>query len=166
MSNKVLIGLAVGCGCLVVLIAVGGIVAAILIPNLADAMEKAKQKRTVSDVRNVGTAWMSWLTDQVGESETWDIGEHPTAAEMEAILVPEYMQDLPTTDGWGHELRYTVLSTKFTDASILRISSPGRDGVFEDPPPKGNRPFPAIEYDYDVVWQDGYFVSYPETSSR
>ena len=50
---------------LLVVIAIIGIIAAILIPNLLDALQKAKQKRTVADLRDTGTAWMSWLTDQL-----------------------------------------------------------------------------------------------------
>ena len=51
---------------LLIVVAIIGIIAAILIPNLLDALQKAKQKRTVGDIRAVGGAWFSWLTDQVG----------------------------------------------------------------------------------------------------
>ncbi len=51
---------------LLIVVAIIGIIAAILIPNLLDALQKAKQKRTVADMRDVGTSWFSWLTDQVG----------------------------------------------------------------------------------------------------
>src|SRR5215207_7575505 len=51
---------------LLIVIAIIGIIAALLIPNFLDALQKAKQKRTVADVRNTGTAMFSWLTDQVG----------------------------------------------------------------------------------------------------
>ena len=51
---------------LLIVVAIIGIIAAILIPNLLDALQKAKQKRTVGDIRAIGTAWFSWLIDQVG----------------------------------------------------------------------------------------------------
>src|SRR5215831_13836410 len=51
---------------LLIVVAIIGIIAALLIPNFLDALQKAKQKRTVADVRNTGTAMFSWLTDQVG----------------------------------------------------------------------------------------------------
>src|SRR5947199_8503811 len=51
---------------LLIVVAIIGIIAALLIPNFLDALQKAKQKRTVADMRNVGTAMFSWLTDQVG----------------------------------------------------------------------------------------------------
>ena len=50
---------------LLVVVAVISIIASILIPYLIDGLQKAKQKRTVGDMRNVGTCWMAWLTDQV-----------------------------------------------------------------------------------------------------
>ena len=45
---------------LLIVVAIIGIIAAILIPNLIDALQKAKQKRTVADMRNIGTAFMSF----------------------------------------------------------------------------------------------------------
>lgn len=56
---------------LIALVVVAGIAAGgwyLYTHNWLPAQEKAKQKQTVSDVRNTGTAWMSWLTDQVGAS--------------------------------------------------------------------------------------------------
>src|SRR6187455_2654856 len=53
---------------LLIVVAIIGIIAAILIPNLLDALQKAKQKATVGDIRNIGTAWMSWVTDQMSAS--------------------------------------------------------------------------------------------------
>ena len=66
---------------LLIVVAIIGIIAAILIPNLLDALQKAKQKATVGDIRNIGTAWMSWVTDQMsaaaaGQSTTpfdWNV---------------------------------------------------------------------------------------------
>ena len=63
---------------LLIVVAIIGIIAAILIPNLIDALQKAKQKRTMADMRNVGTAWLSWVTDVVSGAAagqgvtTWD----------------------------------------------------------------------------------------------
>ena len=51
---------------LLIVVAIIGIIAAMLIPNMLDALQKAKQKRTIADMRIVGTSMFSWLTDQVG----------------------------------------------------------------------------------------------------
>ncbi len=145
------------------------------------------QKQTVTDLRNTGTAWMSWLTDESSNPEsipdliksqetrvTIGFAKHhvPTSgteykkltyAETVKILRPSdtffYMQDIPKTDGWGHELEYYV-NENILDAAVLLIRSPGKDGVFS-----GNfyqvQPTPAEEYDNDIVWADGYFVTWP-----
>ena len=49
---------------LIIVVAIIGVIAAILIPNLLDALQKTKQKRTVADMRDLGAAWFAWLTDQ------------------------------------------------------------------------------------------------------
>src|SRR5262245_7273455 len=46
----------VGAGCLVIGVAFAGIFAALLIPNFLDALHKAKEKRTVADMRAISTA--------------------------------------------------------------------------------------------------------------
>lgn len=53
----------------VLFIIIVGIGAAAAYYYFLPALEKAKAKRTLSDIRNVGTAMMSWLTDQVGQNE-------------------------------------------------------------------------------------------------
>src|ERR1044072_617354 len=55
---------AVGGGCLLLLIAIIGIVAALFIPNFIDALQKAKQKRTIADVRSIATALESARGDE------------------------------------------------------------------------------------------------------
>ena len=49
---------------LMIVVAIIGIIAVLLIPNFLDAIQKAKQKRTVSDQKVIGTAMMNWLAEQ------------------------------------------------------------------------------------------------------
>src|SRR6188508_270007 len=90
---------------LLIVVAIIGIIAALLIPNFLDALQKAKQKRTVADIRNMGTAMFSWLTDQVGASAagaTVDLGSYQSVdvAGLTSALVSQYIQDIPSADGW------------------------------------------------------------------
>src|SRR3954451_17529349 len=82
---------------LLIVVAIIGIIAALLIPNFLDALQKAKQKRTVADIRNAGTAMFSWLTDQAGAAAagaaatTVDLGSYGTATDgsnLRTVLVP------------------------------------------------------------------------------
>src|SRR5882724_12511538 len=86
---------------LLIVVAIIGIIAALLIPNFLDALQKAKQKRTVADIRNTGTAMFSWLTDQVGAaaagaaSTTVDLanyGSKKTSDDLTTVLTPQYLQ--------------------------------------------------------------------------
>src|SRR5690348_5906197 len=83
---------------LLIVVAIIGIIAALLIPNFLDALQKAKQKRTVADIRNAGTAMFSWLTDQVGaaaagasSTTTVDLGNYggvKHASDLTTVLTP------------------------------------------------------------------------------
>ena len=155
---------------LLIVVAIIGIIAAILIPNLLDALQKAKQKRTVGDMRNVGAAWFSWLTDQVGAAAAGatynftDIGAVLTAAELQSTLFPNttffYIQTVPKFDGWGGSYEYRLNANSLLGSQVMGIRSPGRNDSFEtDSYPVG--PFIATDYDEDVVWADGFFRQLP-----
>src|SRR6185295_4236131 len=100
---------------LLIVVAIIGIIAALLIPNFLDALQKAKQKRTVADIRNAGTAEMSWLTDQIaaaaaGATNTVDVGDYTQmpAANLSNLLVPQYLQQVPEKDGWKQDMDFYV----------------------------------------------------------
>jgi type II secretory pathway pseudopilin PulG len=174
-KKPLFISLAVGCGCLGLIFFLG-LVSAILIPNFVDATQKAKQKRTVADIRNVGTAMMSWLIDELDEDLTTDLGadrdggswsvedpsrsyERVSRERIVALLVPDYIAVVPEHDGWGHTLEFAV-NDDLLGESVLSIRSPGEDGVF-DAELYQPRSFVSTDYDRDVVWADGYFVRWP-----
>ncbi|MCZ6507319.1 MAG: prepilin-type N-terminal cleavage/methylation domain-containing protein [Acidobacteria bacterium] len=153
---------------LLIVVAIIGIIAAILIPNLLDALQKAKQKRTVGDIRNVGVAWFSWLTDQVGAAAAgqgydFAFGTTLSAAALQSTLFPGstffYIQTVPEFDGWGNNFEYRI-GTQLLAAQVIGIRSPGRDDATST-----NTyllgPFIATDYDQDIVWADGFFVHYP-----
>jgi general secretion pathway protein G len=157
---------------LLIVVAIIGIIAAILIPNLLDALQKAKQKRTVGDMRDVGAAWFSWLTDQVGAAAAGQGTKQytlPTAVTMTgdqllSTLYPAdadifYIQEVPNKDGWANPYEYRYSDNPLT-AQVMAIRSPGRDNVIEGAAYTMG-PFLASDYDQDIVWADGFFVKYP-----
>ena len=162
---------------LLIVVAIIGIIAAILIPNLLDALQKAKQKRTVADVRDTGTAWMSWLTDQVGAASAGQSGPKVYIASSHAsvsytmlfnYLHPSstffYMQEVPQLDGWNNPLSFGANLTALVNSSVMIICSPGRKGVeLQACRSDWNvEPFVSTDYDQDIVWADGYFVRWPK----
>ena len=104
---------------LLIVVVIIGIVMAIIIPNLMDAMQKAKQRRTVNDVRAVGTAWFSWVTDQLSasaagsSSQEFDMSRLPEALEAGELLEMlrrgdmNYLVTIPEKDGWGGIYQYS-----------------------------------------------------------
>src|SRR5258708_13794424 len=94
---------------LLIVVAIIGILAAIAIPNLLTAMQRAKQKRTMADIRSIATAWEARATDMnkynaAGASYpaigggAWD--------DLNPYLTPPYIQQFPKTDGWNKPLQY------------------------------------------------------------
>lgn len=155
---------------LLIVVAIIGIIAAILIPNLLDALQKAKQKRTVGNIRNVGVSWFSWLTDQASAASagaaTFDFEAlDPISAEdLRATLFPavgtRYSSEIPDRDGWGHPLEYAWRDS--ADAPSIGIRSLGRgNAVGPETNPYPIQGFVATDYNQDIVWADGFFVHYP-----
>ncbi|GMU64001.1 MAG: hypothetical protein AMXMBFR36_02750 [Acidobacteriota bacterium] len=163
---------------LLIVVAIIGIIAAILIPNLIDALQKAKQKRTVADMRNTGTAWLSWVTDQAsaaaaGQGSTQWTGnglDNKTHAWILETLHPTntffYMQEVPALDGWKYSFAFAYGGNPLA-AKVAAIGSTGRNGP-------GNLDlagadvtiggFTPTNYDQDIIWSDGFFVRWPGTN--
>lgn len=151
---------------LLIVVAIIGIIAALLIPNFLDALQKAKQKRTVADMRNVGTAMFSWLTDQVGASAAGasvNLGSYTSSSQaaLVGLLVSQYIQDVPTNDGWKRTYDYYLNSANPLAKQVMAIRSKGRDGTGSS----GSYTvggFDPTDYDQDIVWADGFFVRWPQ----
>ena len=157
---------------LLIVVAIIGIIAAILIPNLIDALQKAKQKRTMADMRNVGTAWLSWVTDVVSgaaagqAARTWDGTKYSqiTSTNLFTTLHPSstffYLNELPGKDGWKHDYHYHY-SGKPLSSQVIAILSGGRDGEANWTGTFTVGPFTPTKYDDDIVWADGFYVRWP-----
>ncbi len=152
---------------LLIVVAIIGIIAAILIPNLLDALQKAKQKRTVADMKLIGTSWFSWLTDQAGAAAAgsagtfdWSNLNAKSHASLVNDLTPRYAASIPHQDGWGRDIEFGINSDlEAPDPIALRAR--GADGMFEGTTYNVG-PFLATDYSQDIVWVGGYFVKWPE----
>lgn len=158
---------------LLLVVAIIGIIAAVLIPNLLHALHKSRQKRAMADIRSVGGAWFSWMTDQLaagaagaGQTYQWsDFDETITASELLVTLFnPDrqvYLQAVPEHDPWGTPLEFARATDPLSVSDhVMGIRSLGRDGV-EDGSDYAIGPFDATGYHYDIVWADGFFVRWP-----
>ena len=154
---------------LLIVVAIIGIIAALLIPNFLDALQKAKQKRTVADMLNTGPAMFSWLTDQAGAAAAGaaatdvDLANYQTidVATLNDTLVPQYLQAVPDKDGWQKDYSYYLDVANPLAQQVMAIDSGARDGNT----PSGQYTvvgFDPTDYDQDIVWADGFFVRWPQ----
>ena len=152
---------------LLILVAIIGIVAALLIPNLLEALNKAKQKRTMTDIRLGGTAWFSWITDQVSAGAAgapvstfdWSDFEETIWSDLDAQLVPTYAAYIPENDAWGTGYEYGR-TPDLNDAGSHRNPVVGRRwDLFRRGVHSG--PFISTDFIQDVVWAGGYFIRWP-----
>jgi len=154
---------------LLIVVAIIGIIAALLIPNFLDALQKAKQKRTVADMRNTGTAMFSWLTDQVGAAAagaaTTDVALSDYAPTnttvLSTLLSPQYLQAVPALDGWKTPYDYYLNTENPLAKTVMLIRSAGRDKTATLSTYTVTS-YEPTDYDQDIVWADGFFVRWPQ----
>ena len=133
----------------VVAIPMIGIIAAIAIPNLLNAIDRGKQKRTMADVRKVATAVERFATEH-------DV--YPTASDIETLrekLEPDHISPMPTVDGWGQPLWVDSSPTGY------QIYSLGKDGI-----PDGCPGGATVNFNADICFVDGQFTQRPEGIQR
>ena len=145
---------------LLIVIAIIGILAAIAIPNLLNAVQRGKQKRTMSDMRALATAVEAYAVDnnqypQAGcNSGLFTTGtENVLATNSFTNLTPTYIAQPPMTDGWGHFMKYAVDASFNND----RVRSSGRDNT--------DASFvcgTTTNFNDDIIYSDGTFVQWPE----
>jgi type II secretion system protein G len=152
-----------------IVVAVIGIIVAMLIPNLLDAMQKAKQKRTMADIRITGMAMFSWVTDQAaaaaaGQSTTSvsmaTYGTQIAVSDLSTVLISQYIQAIPVLDGWQSPYQYYLNVTNPHATQVMAIRSLGRDKT-ADTDTYSVTGFDPTDYDRDIVWADGYMVRWP-----
>jgi type IV pilus assembly protein PilA len=149
---------------LLIVVAIIGILAAIAIPNLLTAMQRAKQKRTMADMRTIATAWEARATDvnrYNAAGLTAGLANAVTATALSGALTPTYIKTLPQKDGWGNAFEFgTELAFAAGGAAAQQygILSYGRDGAIQGTASTGG----TTNFDCDIIYQNGSFVEYPE----
>jgi type II secretion system protein G len=86
---------------MLIVVAIIGILAALLIPNAMSALQKAKQKGTVKDINTIATAVMEYVTDK-GYAPTTATGEIAANDDTVQALQGFYVKIMPIRDQWGN----------------------------------------------------------------
>lgn len=145
---------------LLIVVAIIGIIVAIAIPNLLNAIQRAKQKRTMGDMRSVSTAVEAYAVDYnfypaSAASSMPSICQAGTATLGTIIneIAPTYMKVVPFTDGWDSWFLYSTLNNS-QDYCVLSNGKNGKtDGI------TGGA---TTDLNKDIVFCDGQFCQYPE----
>jgi type II secretion system protein G len=135
---------------LLIVVAIIGIIAAIAIPNLLNAIDRGKQKRTMADLRSMGTSIEEYSIDNNFYPSAADV------ADLETSVTPSYIRKLPERDGWGTDFYIESDPTDYTLASCGKgatscgsyslTGTGGKTSTFGD----------------DIIFSNGSFVQWPE----
>jgi general secretion pathway protein G len=139
---------------LLIVVAIIGIIAAIAIPNLLNAINRGRQKRSMADIRTVGTAVEAYAVD-MAFYPTFASGDF--TATWYGFLEPTYVKTVPRNDGWRTSFRANSESRFYT------LGSAARDRVFEFSLTSATYNGRTTQsMDCDIVYSNGSFMSYPE----
>ena len=88
---------------LLIVVAIIGILAALLIPNALAAIQKAKQKGSMKDVNSIALAITDWITDKAYAPD-WSAGAvNDDNATIITDLAPFYLKAFPRRDQWSND---------------------------------------------------------------
>ena len=140
---------------LMIVVAIIGILVAIAIPNLLDAIDRARQKATVGDLHSWGNGISAFHVDKnafpTPGSTLDDI--NPVLAQ----IVPYSVNKLPPQDHWNNNFLY-----ESDEVGTYTVASAGKNGVKEYPA-FGCTPVNWYQNNYgcDIVLNDGVFIYAP-----
>lgn len=132
---------------LLIVVAIIGLIAAIAIPNLLNAVDRGKQKRTMADLRSISTAIESYAVDNT---------IYPVAADIATLsinLEPLYITNVPPNDAWGRNFLFN------SDGLDYTIGSGGKDGGALTVVAGGGA---TNNYNDAIIWYNGQFTQWPE----
>ncbi len=162
---------------LLIVVAILGILAALLIPNAITAIQKAKQKSTMKDIVVISTAVTDFVTDN-GVTPTQN-GTYTATAAFYTGLSPFYVKVLPLTDQWGTfynaycgtdvDGNYGITGAAGDD---FVIASFGRAGILESFTFSATSPEAGLfvvsqsaHFNRDLVMWNGSWIRAPRTAA-
>jgi general secretion pathway protein G len=136
---------------LLIVVAIIGIIAAIAIPNLLNAIDRGKQKRTMADIRSLGTAIEEYSIDNNvypnGVSSITTLDDH---------IEPLYIRTAPENDGWGRAFVVSTTTTNYT------VCSGGKDGGACATDAGAG----VTDFNSSITFANGQFVQWPEGAQQ
>lgn len=150
---------------LLVTVAIIGILIAIAVVNYRSAIDRARQRRSMADMRGIATAAEAYAADldryPPSAAFTLPVGlSLPTDNMLVArdYLQPTYMRLVPVADGWNSWFLYGT-TDEMTD---FALRTAGVGGELEDDPVYGV----TTDFTNDIILVNGQFVQWPEGVQR
>jgi len=163
---------------LLIVVAIIGILAALLIPNAITAIQKAKQKSTMKDITTIATGLTDYITDNGTFSSLNHSGEIDST--LQQALAPFYIKTCPRRDGWGNPYfvylgtdvggKYSIPSSQVGSDDFL-IYSTGRDSSTDSWSWNSTNPDVGLytvnsmdDFDNDLVNWSGNWIRAPRVA--
>jgi len=130
---------------LLIVVAIIGIIAAIAIPNLLQALQTARQKRSFADLRTIVIALTTYSIDH---------DYFPILGDTNHMALAPYVGKLPTSDGWSNLFGYQCSG----DGSRYTAVCYGSNRAADTPYVMGR----ITRFMDDIVYIDNQLVQWPE----
>jgi type II secretion system protein G len=86
---------------LLIVVAIIGILAALLVPNALQALQKAKQKSAMKEIMTISTGALDFITDNGTWANITQAGELAQSNGFVQALAPFYVKSVPIHDPWN-----------------------------------------------------------------
>jgi type II secretion system protein G len=163
---------------LLIVVAIIGILAALLIPNAITAMQKSKQKATMKDIVTISTAIVDHVTDN-GVAPESPNGPYAAGDTFYTAICPFYVKVLPTRDKWSGEYQVYTRDDATGQFGVAE-PDPGDDDFIVGSLGRNKQPGPLAyavadpeasfytvnemaDFDEDLVMWDGNWIVAPKT---
>ena len=93
---------------LLIVVAIIGILAALLIPNAISAIQKAKQKSAMKDIVTIATGATDYITDNGSWDNVTQTSDLSANCDFILALVPFYVKNVPVNDPWNEPYKVYV----------------------------------------------------------
>lgn len=148
---------------MLIVLGVVGVLAAIALAQYGNAMNRARQKKSMADMRALAIAWESRASDHGRYNAAGFVYPSVSYDPVDMIdhLTPTYIKTLPERDGWSNPFDFAAdqLVGAAAEAQTYAIRSRGRDNLAEGPTYLSST---TTRFDCDIVFANGNFVVYPQ----
>jgi general secretion pathway protein G len=137
---------------LLIVVSIIGLIAAIAIPNLVNAIQRGRQSRTIGDLRGLVTGIALYQQD---------FTRYPVVSDWVGVValrdsLRTYMGGYNEEDGWRKPYMYR------SDGADYTLVSYGWNGVADQPWTAG----PTHRFDDDMVVHNGVFFQWPDGAQQ